>query len=120
MLSSVVGHMPVPNMAAYSASKGFMLLFGEGLYGELKDSGIDVLAVAPGDTITEFRSVSGMKTAFALPVRTADQVARTTLRSLGRKPSVTDGFLNKFFVIAAKFFPRKWLILINKSLWKID
>ena len=44
-LSSMAGTMPVPFMATYSATKAFPLYFAESLYGELADTGVDVLAV---------------------------------------------------------------------------
>lgn len=48
--------MPIPYQTAYSASKAAVNLFSESLRLELKDSGIKVTAIMPGDTKTGFTS----------------------------------------------------------------
>jgi short-subunit dehydrogenase len=82
-ISSVAGHIPVPFMTPYSASKFAMNALGKGARVELKRDKIDVLTVCPGYVRTEFgahvvadrqgrgrpRSVAGI---------TAERVARAT------------------------------------------
>ena len=53
-LSSVAGFMPGPYMALYYASKGFVRLFSEALYQELRYTGVTVTCVAPGWVRTPF------------------------------------------------------------------
>src|SRR5271168_5278519 len=43
IVGSVAGRQPLPLHAVYSATKGFDLLFGEGLWGELRGTGVDAL-----------------------------------------------------------------------------
>lgn len=118
-LSSVAGMMPVPFMATYSATKAFPLYFAEGLYGELSGSGIDVLAVAPGDTSTEFRDVADFHNKVPLPPRSAEHVVRTTFAALGRKPSVVDGIANKLTALSARITPKKLLLKQNAFIWRV-
>ena len=59
IVGSVAGRQPLPLHAVYSATKGFDLLFGEGLWGELRGTGVDALVIEPGPTATEFQSVAG-------------------------------------------------------------
>src|ERR1035437_8054845 len=59
IVGSVAGYQPLPLHAVYSATKGFDLLFGEGLWGELRGTGIDALVIEPGSTKTEFQAVAG-------------------------------------------------------------
>ena len=59
IVGSVAGRQPLPLHAVYSATKGFDLLFGEGLWGELRGTGVDALVIEPGPTKTEFQSVAG-------------------------------------------------------------
>ena len=51
-VSSLMGFQGVPYMANYSATKGYVLNFGEALYQECKGIGVDVLVVALGATDT--------------------------------------------------------------------
>jgi short-subunit dehydrogenase len=53
-LSSVAGHIPVPFMALYSASKSAMNALGKGARLELKRDHINVLTVCPGYVRTDF------------------------------------------------------------------
>ena len=55
---SVAGRQALPLHGVYSATKAFDLLFGESLWAELEDSGIDVLVLEPGSTETEFQQVA--------------------------------------------------------------
>jgi short-subunit dehydrogenase len=53
-ISSVAGHIPVPFMALYSASKFAMNALGKGARLELQRDHIDVLTVCPGYVRTDF------------------------------------------------------------------
>ena len=84
-VSSVTGHVSMPFMAEYSASKAYQLALGEALHDEMKHWGVDCLVVAPGATVSE-RISYGMA---------ATDVVRTALSSLGRVPSVIPGLRNR-------------------------
>lgn len=119
MLASVAGQMPVPYMAAYSASKAFMRFFTESIWGELRGTGVDIVSVSPGDTATEFRQTADLNNKFPIPPRCAQDVVNTSLKSLGRKTSVVDGLMNKITAWWATWAPRKLLILMNAKLWSV-
>ena len=53
-ISSVAGHIPVPFMAIYSASKFALNALGKGARIELKRDNINVLTVCPGYVSTDF------------------------------------------------------------------
>jgi short-subunit dehydrogenase len=53
-ISSVAGHIPVPNMAPYSASKFALNAIGKGARLELRRDNINVLTVCPGYVATDF------------------------------------------------------------------
>jgi short-subunit dehydrogenase len=55
-ISSVVGHLPVPYVGAYSASKHALNAISEAARLELESSGIRVLSVCPGRIKTNFGS----------------------------------------------------------------
>jgi short-subunit dehydrogenase len=86
-ISSVAGHLPVPSMALYSASKFAMNALGKGARLELKRDQINVLTVCPGYVNTDFGAhvVSdrqGRSNVRPQSVRgiTAERVARATYR----------------------------------------
>ena len=59
-VSSVAGFQPVAYMAAYAASKGFLLQFTEALWAECYDHGVTLTALCPGTTRTELFDVAGV------------------------------------------------------------
>jgi uncharacterized protein len=84
-ISSVAGHIPVPFMAIYSASKFAMNAIGKGARMELKQDNINVLTVCPGYINTDFTAhlVADRKGAVRPPAArgiTAERVARATYR----------------------------------------
>src|SRR5260370_13190123 len=53
-VASTAGFQPVPFMATYAASKGFVLSFSEALWEENRRHGIQAMALCPGVTETNF------------------------------------------------------------------
>lgn len=109
-VSSVLSQFPTPFMGTYSAVKTFEFAFANALHGELKSYGIDVLALLPGTTRTEFFAVAKVQREFSFPKATPQRVVRTALSALGKKPYAVDGATNKFLVFIARFLPMRWLI----------
>src|ERR1700754_699882 len=58
--SSIAGEMVAPREAVYAATKAFDLSFAHSLRHELKDTGINVTALQPGPTDTNFFHRAGM------------------------------------------------------------
>ena len=86
-ISSVAGHLPVPSMALYSASKFAMNALGKAARLELKRDHIHVLTVCPGYVNTDFGAHvvadrQGRSNVRPQSVRgiTAERVARATYR----------------------------------------
>ncbi|OUS29761.1 hypothetical protein A9Q99_07995 [Gammaproteobacteria bacterium 45_16_T64] len=117
-LSSVVGTMPTPYMSTYSATKAFNRYFAESLSGELRTQGISVQAVCPGDTHSDFRSSASFDKKMPISQRTPEDVVRSSLRTLGRRSTVTDGIINKIATKQPRFIPTRLLIAINEKIWR--
>ncbi|KZB87448.1 SDR family NAD(P)-dependent oxidoreductase [Amycolatopsis regifaucium] len=60
VVASSLGFFATPNLAAYGASKAFLLSFAESLSTELRGTGVQAMALCPGPTITEFSEVAGL------------------------------------------------------------
>lgn len=104
-IASTAAYQPIPSMAVYAATKSFVLSLSQALHSELKPKGVQVIAVCPGPTETEFFANTGEPTAMARR-RTPEQVVQSTFRALSRGvPSVIDGPTNTLTARAAKLLP---------------
>ncbi len=81
--ASVEGLIGCPYSTAYSASKALVVSLGEGLWGELQGTGVDVLTLCPG--ATESEATANMPSAANL--QAAAEVARLTLDNLREGPT---------------------------------
>ncbi len=107
VVASIAGLQPTPYFALYGATKAFQVSLAEALWQELRGTGVDVVALCPGTTRTEFAQLAhtrevghGME---PLPV------VRAALARLGRGPSVVTGLQNRFSVALPRFLPRSWV-----------
>ena len=85
LVSSTTAFQPVPYLATYSASKSFILSYGEALATELRRKPIDVLVLCPGATRTNFGEGSGFEVGRLPGADDADDVARAGLSAIGRR-----------------------------------
>lgn len=104
VVASLAAFQPTPWFAVYGATKAFDLAFAEALRSELRGSGVDVIALCPGSTKTEFSIHAHMDR----PPDGDDPgaVVAECLSRLGRTPSVVTGFGNKIAALAHRFLPR--------------
>jgi uncharacterized protein len=58
-IASVVGFQAIPYWTTYSATKAFVLAFGEGVAYEMKGTGVKVITVCPGFTKTDLYAAGG-------------------------------------------------------------
>ena len=95
LVSSLMGFQGVPYMANYSATKGYLLNFGEALHHECKGTGVDVLVLAPGATETPGTYLHPVDYS-KLPITwmTDDQVVDAALINIGHKAFVIPGLRN--------------------------
>jgi uncharacterized protein len=113
VVGSVAGRQPLPLHAVYSATKGFDQLFGEGLWGELRGTGIDVLVLEPGPTKTEFQGVAG-EAVGEDHGEPPENVVRVAFDALGKQPSVISGWFNWVRANAVRIVPRSTAVIIAK------
>lgn len=109
-VASIAAFQPGPYMAAYFASKAFVLSWSEGLAKELEGTGVTVTTLCPPPTDTGFalRANSGSSLAFQKNVMATPQaVARDAWQGLNQnKVIVLPCILNKVAVFTQRFLPR--------------
>jgi short-subunit dehydrogenase len=106
-VASTAGFQAVPFMATYAAGKAFVLSFSEALYEENRSHGVQVMALCPGVTETNFFEASGMDRPPLRTVQTPEEVVDTALRGLARnKSAVISGWSNWFTIEAERIVPR--------------
>ena len=103
--ASIAGYSAIPFWANYSASKSFDLIFAEALGEELQPHGVDVLALCPGATHTEFAEYKGAFAKFL--AMEAGPVVDGALDKLGRRRNWIAGWLNATNVFLMRLVPRK-------------
>jgi len=108
-VASTAAFQPTPSMAAYGATKAFVLHWSLALGVELRGSGVRTLAVCPGTTRTEFFRTAGLQEgnladAFGM---SCEAVVMAALRALaaGRSQVVT-GWKNKLQTFASSPVPK--------------
>jgi len=109
LVASIGGYQATPTYAAYSASKSYVLLFGEALHEELRNKGVTVTVLSPGITATDFLKVSGQRATFyqRMVMMRSRPVARIGLRALARgRASIVPGWLNTITAWSNRLMPR--------------
>jgi short-subunit dehydrogenase len=117
-VASTAGFQSVPYMATYAATKAFVLSFSEALWEENRKHGIQVMALCPGVTETNFFEASRMDRPPMRTIQTPEEVVEVALRGLARrKSSVVSGWANFLMVETERLVPRSMVIkLTGKAL----
>jgi short-subunit dehydrogenase len=95
VMSSLAAETGAANIAIYSATKAFDLVFAEGLWFELRDRGIDVVAIRPGSTRTPGWQSTQPASGDIEGVMEPAEVVREALDALGSTPSIVPGTANR-------------------------
>lgn len=110
IVASVAAFQAVPFNSVYAATKAFDLLFAEGIAEELAPYCINVCALCPGSTITEFQQVAEQPDRVFRAAETAEKVARVGLAGLARgKSCVVSGAKNILMLEAERLAPRRFI-----------
>lgn len=106
IVASTASFQAVPYISVYAATKAFDLLFAEGLAEEVRRHGVNVSALCPGSTESEFLQVAKQTEHRSGPAETAAKVARVGLEALASGKSRTiSGTRNWLGVEAQRLVP---------------
>lgn len=109
-LSALQGTAYVAN---YAATKAWNLIFAEGLWNELRGTGVDVLGYLVGSTRTPGFISSNPKLAQARAVQVMEMsdTVKGALANLGKGPTAVAGVNNHLAsAILSRLLPRKWAV----------
>jgi hypothetical protein len=110
IMSSLSGLQGSPSISVYAATKAFGAVLAEGLWAELRGTGVDVVACVAGAVATP-----GLAQAKAHPAPGTlppERVAEAALRALGRGPRVVPGLAMRLSAAVMSRLPRRAAIRI--------
>jgi uncharacterized protein len=110
IVASTAAFQAVPFNSVYAATKAFDLIFAEGIAEELRPLGVNVCALCPGPTTTEFQQVAQQPSRAFKVAETPDKVAWVGLEGLARgKSYVISGAMNRLMMEAERIAPRRFV-----------
>lgn len=119
-VSSQAAFQPVAFMAAYAASKSYILHFSEALWAEARSRGVTVTAVCPGVTRTEFFDLAGAPG--WLEKHTAQSTARVVKIALKamerRRQYVVPGWKNYLLSLVVRLTTRRTAVNESKRYFR--
>ncbi len=115
LVSSGSGFVGTSLVALYAASKAYDRVLAEGLWAELREAGVDVLALSPGLTETPGLAETSPDRG-SLPARSLMQpgpVVRAALGALGGAPGRVPGLANQLSgFVMSRLLPRRTAALL--------
>ena len=117
-VSSIAGFLPGPHMAAYHASKAYVLKLTQSIYEELrhKKSNVKISALCPGPIKTAFLDKANVQ--FKTKLLTAEYVAKYAIDNMFKgKYMILPGASNKAIRFLSKLVPDK---LIGKIVYNME
>jgi short-subunit dehydrogenase len=131
-VGSMASLSPIPYASVYSSSKAYVLMFSEAIRFEYQDKGINVMALLPGGTESEFASVATEKsekltkryqqregTTAGGTMQTSLEVALECLDAYEKnKQYVLCGGRNRFLYNLTRVMSRKRVLAMTGNLFK--
>lgn len=119
-LASQIAFSPGPYMASYAASKAYVLHFTEAIRNEYEKEGIQIMALCPGPTYTEF-----FERAHAAPediefkFRFPKDVVEEAMEGIEKNRAISIvGWENKLMVFLLRFMPRSLATKLSSGMVK--
>lgn len=109
-VASIGAYQPSPTFATYSATKSFLLSWGEALDYELEGTGVSCTVVSPGVARTEFHDRTDQEMTWyqKLSMMESSTVAAIGVRAmLNQRMSIVPGVFNALSVWMVRFLPRR-------------
>lgn len=112
-VASTAAFQPGPLMSVYYATKAYVLSFSEGLFEEMRSTGVSVTALCPGPTTSGFHetaNISNVAMMEFIKLPTSRDVAEFGYAALmSNKAVAIHGFMNSVVAKTTGFIPRMLL-----------
>lgn len=111
-VASIVAYVPAPQMAAYAATKSYVLALDQALAAELKNTDIQIATLCPGATDSNFFAEAGVdgKMKDRVPKMSTGEVAKIAIEELMKgSEHIVPGASNKAGAALASVMPGNWL-----------
>jgi short-subunit dehydrogenase len=120
-VASTAAFQPVPYMAAYGATKSYVLSFTEALWAEYRAQNIRFLALCPGVTATEFFVSNPSPSSKSLAIDTPERVVTEALSALqrDRMTVITGHWSNWLMTQLNRTTPRKLTSIISEKIMRM-
>ncbi|MCM0607285.1 MAG: SDR family oxidoreductase [Xanthomonadaceae bacterium] len=121
-ISSLAAFQSIPYLASYSASKAFVVQWGESLDSELAGTGVRIVSFCPGGTWTEFMDTAGYSAAEVKKIsrwmQSSEEVALEIVKCIKNPRAVViPGATNQLTYALQKMLPRSWLTRSGKKIY---
>ncbi len=131
-VGSVASLSPIPYASVYSSSKAYVLMFSEAIRYEYQDKGVQVMALLPGGTESEFASIATEKSekltkryqeregsAAGGVMQTSQEVAIECLDAFEKnKQYILCGGRNRFLYNLTKFMSRQRVLEMTGKMFR--
>ena len=122
-IASLAAFQPGPLMAAYYASKAYVLSFSEALSAEVRGTGVRVSCLCPGATATGFAQEARMEDTllFRTGTMTAETAARLGWRGFRRgRRVIIPGWKNTLLAVLGRHLPHALSLRVTRALHQQD
>jgi short-subunit dehydrogenase len=119
-VGSVGGYAPLPRLSVYTGSKHYVRVFTNMLFYEYHGSNVQVSALHPGGTLSEFPELAGqrIKKFARKTMMTPEQVAEVAYPAILKgKRIIIPGAINQLAVLMGKILPFPWAIHVMRFIY---
>ncbi|QLH35946.1 MAG: SDR family oxidoreductase [Parachlamydiaceae bacterium] len=115
-VASQASFEPTPYMAAYGATKAYVLSFTQALRVELQDTDVEVTALCPGPTYTNFfKRANTTSHVIQFKFRQPAEVVEEAIKGLESGKAITmPGWENNLWTFMTRFMPRSALAKVSQ------
>lgn len=120
-IASTAAFQPIPSLAAYAATKAYVMNFSDAIAYELKNKNVKVTTISPGATQSEFGVAAGFgaDTDFFNKMPTSKDLAQFIYKSMVlNKTNAIHGVKNFVLAQSNRFSPRKMTTAIAAKMIK--